>query len=155
MGSVKNLIIYKQASTDDVDTIAVFGKMLYSSDNTDQSLRAEAEEHLRSDKWADFLAFDCEMPVGFSEISLRNDYVEGTNGGAVGYVEGVYVLPEYRGRHIAKTLLTLGEDWSRDKGCAEFASDCMLDNTESLRFHIKIGFQEVGRNIHFVKKLRV
>jgi len=149
------LITYKQAVADDADTIVAFSKMLYSSDNTVQDLLVDAEGHLRSDTWADFLAFDGDTAVGFCEISLRNDYVEGTKGGTVGYVEGVYVLPEYRGRHIAKTLLTLGEDWSMDRGCSEFASDCMLDSTESLRFHLKIGFQEAGRNIHFVKKLKV
>ena len=96
------MITYKQATADDADTIVTFSKMLFSSDNTVQNLRAGAEEHLRSDKWTDFLAFEDDVPVGFCEISLRNDYVEGTKGGTVGYAEGVYVLPEYRGRHIAK-----------------------------------------------------
>ena len=147
------MIIYKEASIDDVDNIAAFGKLLYSSDNTVQSLRDDAEKNLRSGKWADFLAFDSSIPIGFSEISLRNDYVEGTNGGPIGYVEGIYVLPEYRGQHIAKNLILRGEDWARARGCCEFASDCMLDNTDSLNFHLKIGFKEAGRNIHFIKNI--
>jgi inorganic pyrophosphatase len=108
---------------------------------------------MQSGKWAVFLAFDGDAPVGMCEISLRMDYVEGTDKAPVGYIEGIFVLPEYRNQQIAKSLVALGEDWSHEQGCAEFASDCMLDNEESLRFHCKIGFEEAGRNIHFVKKL--
>lgn len=147
------MITYRKATADDVETLAKFGCMLYSSDNDFEKLCEEAEEHLRSEKWAMFLAFDDETPIGLCELSLRGDYVEGTEGGIVGYIEGVFVLPDYRGQHIAKTLISLGEDWSSEQGCAEFASDCMLDNTDSLHFHLKIGFKEAGRNIHFVKKL--
>ena len=147
------MIAYKQASLCDIDTIAQFGRLVYSEDNAFDALRAEAEEHLLSGKWAVFLAFAGVVPIGFCEISLRSDYVEGTEGGAVGYVEGVFVLPEYRGRHIARELIRCGEDWARARGCAEFASDCMLDNVDSLRFHLRVVFEETGRNIHFVKRL--
>ena len=147
------MISYRQAAFNDADTIARLGLLLYSSDNTLHKLCAEAEENLCSGKWAVFIAFDEAKPVGFCEISLRSDYVEGTEGGAVGYVEGVFVLGEYRGRHIAKELLALGERWSAEKGCSEFASDCVLHNTDSLRFHLSVGFEEASRNIHFVKKL--
>jgi Acetyltransferases len=147
------MLIYRQATAHDVAAIAALQLKLYSSDNTLESLSAEVAGNLRTDKWAIFLACDAETPIAFCEISLRCDYVEGTEGGTIGYVEGIFVLPEYRGQHIAKALVALGEDWAREKGCAEFASDCKLDNTESLRFHLKIGFEEAGRNIHFVKKL--
>jgi aminoglycoside 6'-N-acetyltransferase I len=63
------------------------------------------------------------------------------------------VLLDYRNRHVASALVKLGENWARDKGCTEFASDCILDNSDSLKFHLKIGFEEAGRNIHFVKQL--
>jgi aminoglycoside 6'-N-acetyltransferase I len=41
----------------------------------------------------------------------------------------------------------------KDKGCTEFASDCELDNKESLEFHKAIGFEEVNRIICFRKNL--
>ena len=147
------MIHYRKALLDDCAVIAQFGSLLYSPDNTLEDLTAEASEHLRSGKWAVFLAFDGEAPVGFCEISLRSDYVESTDSSPVGYIEGIFVLPEYRGRHIAKSLIGLGESWSRENGCTEFASDCVIDNTASFNFHLKIGFTEASRNIHFVKKL--
>ena len=147
------VIIYKQAELIHIDKIADLGLLLYSSDNTFEKLRAEAEEHLLSGKWAIFLAYDEGKPIGLCEISLRSDYVEGTEGGIIGYVEGVFVLPEYRGRHIARKLLACGEKWSREQGCTEFASDCMLENANSLHFHLSVGFEVASRNIHFVKRL--
>ena len=44
------------------------------------------------------------------------------------------------------------EQWAREKGCAEFASDCELTNTASLRFHLGVGFREENRIICFKKR---
>jgi aminoglycoside 6'-N-acetyltransferase I len=63
------------------------------------------------------------------------------------------VRPDYRGQGIAQTLVKMCEDWSREKGCIEFASNCDLDNERSLSFHLKIGFKEIHRIIHFSKEL--
>ncbi len=71
----------------------------------------------------------------------------------VGYLEGIYVLPGFRGRGVAKMLLNACEEWARDKGCREFASDCELDNTDSLAFHLAVGFREANRIICFARKL--
>ena len=45
------------------------------------------------------------------------------------------------------------QDWAGNLGCREFASDCELDNAESLAFHLKCGFAEANRLICFAKKL--
>ena len=50
-------------------------------------------------------------------------------------------------------LLAECEKWAREKGCTEFASDCELDNADSLRFHLALGFEETNRIICFKKKL--
>lgn len=50
-------------------------------------------------------------------------------------------------------MLLACENWAKTMGCKEFASDCELDNEESLQFHLKMGFEEVNRIICFTKKL--
>lgn len=45
------------------------------------------------------------------------------------------------------------EKWAIGMGCKEFASDCELDNKESLKFHLAIGFTEANRIICFTKQL--
>ena len=79
--------------------------------------------------------------------------MEGTDSSPVGYLEGIYVAEEYRKHGIARELLAACERWAKEKGCTEFASDCELDNTQSLQFHLNVGFEEANRIICFTKKL--
>ena len=91
--------------------------------------------------------------VGFAQCGLRHDYVEGTHGGPVGYLEGVFVLPAHRRRGVARALVRACCEWARTRGCREFASDCELENADSLAFHLGVGFQEANRVICFVRRL--
>ena len=100
-----------------------------------------------------FLALDGGLPVGFAQAGLRRDYVEGTSGSPVGYLEGIYVQPAFRGNGYARALLQSCQQWAKEKGCREFASDCELDNTGSLGFHLAAGFAEANRIICFVKQI--
>ncbi len=79
--------------------------------------------------------------------------MEGSSSSPVGYVEGIYVKPEYRKQGIARALLGLGEEWSRAHGCNEFASDTEIENVESQAFHLRAGFEEAQTIVHFIKKL--
>ena len=116
-------------------------------------MAAEFGELACNDDAAVFIAEEAGTAVGFAQCQLRHDYVEGTETSPVGYLEGIYVDEAYRGRGIARELLEVCEEWARGKGCAEFASDCEIDNTDSLKFHLKVGFKEEGRIICFAKKL--
>ena len=68
-------------------------------------------------------------------------------------LEGIFVLEEYKKRGYAKELLGECQNWAKDQGCLEFASDCELDNEDSLKFHLKMGFAEANRIICFTKSL--
>jgi len=113
----------------------------------------EAAQAIAGPESAVFLALAEETAVGFAQCALRHDYVEGVHSSPAGYLEGIYITPEYRQQGFARTLVALCEDWSRAQGCVEFASDCELPNEDSLRFHLKLGFAEVNRIICFTKKL--
>ena len=56
------------------------------------------------------------------ELSIRKDLPMLPNVD-VGYVEGFYIEPEFRGRGITRRLLRFAQDWSRKQHCAAFASD--------------------------------
>ncbi len=114
---------------------------------------ADFREMLSVGDTAVFLARADGRAVGFAQCGLRHDYVEGTDERPVGYLEGVYVEEAYRRRGFAAALVSCCEDWARARGCAEFASDCELENGASLAFHLGIGFREANRIICFVKRL--
>ncbi|MCR5611334.1 MAG: GNAT family N-acetyltransferase [Clostridiales bacterium] len=90
---------------------------------------------------------------GERRICRRRDYVEGCETSPVGYLEGVGVKEGFRRRGIARKLVLECEQWAREKGCTEFASDCELKNTASLDFHLGVGFREENRIICFKKSL--
>ncbi|MBO7252124.1 MAG: GNAT family N-acetyltransferase [Oscillospiraceae bacterium] len=118
-----------------------------------QEFTEEFEELLLSTDCCVFLAFHGAACVGFAQCQLRRDYVEGTDSSPVGYLEGIYVSPAYEKQGYGRRLLAACEQWARESGCTEFASDCPLENRQSLAFHLAAGFTEANRIICFVKKL--
>ncbi len=92
--------------------------------------------------------------LGFVEASLRRDYVNGTDTSPVGFLEGIYVVPEARGRGVARALVAATEAWTREQGCTEFASDALLDNADSHAMHRALGFEETERVVFFRKALK-
>ena len=110
-----------------------------------EELEREFQALLQDPQAAVFLAWQGEEAVGFAQCSLRQDYVEGSASSPVGYLEGIYVRPDYRHRGLARALLSRCEDWSREKGCREMGYDCSLENLDSQRFHLRSGFDEAGQ----------
>ena len=124
------------------------------SDHSPQELQEEFSAIIAGENAQFFLKYNRDTPVGFAQCQLRTDYVEGTASSPVGYLEGIFVQEAYRRRGFAGELLSACEKWAADRGCSEFASDCELDNKESLAFHLRMGFAEAGRIICFSKKLQ-
>jgi aminoglycoside 6'-N-acetyltransferase I len=54
---------------------------------------------------------------------------------------------------VAAALITAAENWARQMGCSEMASDTWLDNEASIRAHRKMGYREVERLVHFKKHI--
>lgn len=90
--------------------------------------------------------------LGMIELSLR-PYADGCDSSPVPYIEGWYVTEGHRGRGIGAALVKAAEDWARELGHTEMASDALLDNAASERAHKALGFEEVERVIHFRKRL--
>ena len=123
------------------------------SDHDPEEMKTELAQSFADGNAAYFLACENGIAVGFAQCQLRRDYVEGTESSPVGYLEGIYVQPEYRRRGCARELLAACEEWAKEENCREFASDCELENPESLRFHLAMGFLEANRIICFTKGL--
>lgn len=94
-----------------------------------------------------------EEPIAWISLSLRHDYVEGCQVGPVAYLEGIFISPNYRSQGIAKELLHFAEGWAKSRGIGQLGSDAELDNLLSQKFHIKHGFREVSRTVHYIRDL--
>jgi aminoglycoside 6'-N-acetyltransferase I len=90
--------------------------------------------------------------IGFLEASIR-PFVEDCHSDHVGYLEGWFVLPEYRQHGIGRILVQTAENWARLRGCEEMASDSEIGNDLSLTAHLKLGYEETSRLVHLRKDL--
>ena len=141
----------RKASPEDSKALAALAARMWEHDP--EELIPEFAKLTASPEAACFLAMDGHQAVGFAQCQLRRDYVEGCDTSPVGFLEGIYVDEQHRHSGIAKMLLAACENWAKSVGCTEFASDCELDNVVSHAWHMKNGFQEMGRTIWFAKKL--
>lgn len=105
-------------------------------------------------RYAQFMAYTAaRTPAGFAEAAIRHDPVNGTSGSPVAFLEGIYVVPGERRRGIARQLFQAVLHWARGTGCAEMASDALLDNESGHALHRALGFEETERVVCFRRSL--
>ncbi len=147
------MIMIKKALFEDAGTAAKLAVQLWDECSV-EDMTAEFEAMLSGEEATVFILYLDDMPVGFSQCQLRHDYVEGTQSSPVGYhLEGVFIDEQHRQNGYARRLVEACEQWAKEQGCTEFASDCELINTQSLAFHLSCGFQEVNRIVCFTKQI--
>ena len=150
-----NTIRIERASSDDIDAWAKLRAALWS----DQSMQEHSRDlrRLLDDDAADFRGFLAFRPdgeaVGFAEACLRRDYVNGCRSSPVLFLEGIHVEPAFRRGGIGRALLEAVRAFGKASGCTEFASDALLDNVDSHRFHAALGFEETQRVVYFRQPL--
>lgn len=142
----------RKATLNDTRVLAELAIQMWSN-HTVSELDEDFVEIVNNNDAVCFFKYVDDVPVGFAQCQLRHDYVEGTHTSPVGYLEGIFVLKNFRQKGYAKELLHKCEEWAKEKGCSEFASDCELDNADSLSFHTAMGFEEANRIICFRKEL--
>ena len=142
----------RKATDEDIGSLAALAAQLWPGHET-EALADEFAGLVSSGAAVCFLACESARAVGFAQCQLRHDYVEGTSTSPVGYLEGVFVEEAFRRKGCGRRLLAACEAWAKERGCAEFASDCELENAESLHFHLRAGFGEANRIICFRKDL--
>ena len=114
---------------------------------------AEMALMLASDDRACLLVLDPnDAAVGFIEVSLRN-VVDGCFGGPVGYIEGIYLVPDWRGLGLGPAMIEAAATWFRAQGCRDMATDAEIDNEDAQQFWSEIGFEETWRVVQYHKTL--
>ena len=122
--------------------------------HTLDELRGDARALLaRGESAAVFLAKAGGEPVGFAEATLRVDFVNGTSTSPVTFLEGLYVLPAWRHKGVARALCDAVERWGARSGCTEFASDALVENELGRAVHTALGFAEIESVVYFVKPI--
>ncbi|HKX57382.1 MAG TPA: GNAT family N-acetyltransferase [Xanthomonadales bacterium] len=93
------------------------------------------------------------VAMGFAEVAIRQDFVNGCQHRPALFLEGIFVRPQFRGRGIAHALCAAAEEFGARQGCHEFASDVFIDDHASLAAHLALGFAETERVVYFRKTI--
>lgn len=149
----------RRAALDDAQVVAEMCHELWPDGPALEHL-SEFEAKVRSGRSgtlpvAIFVAADSESGtlVGFVEVGLRS-HAEGCDTERpVGYVEGWFVREPLRKSGVGAALVRAAEDWAREQGCREMASDALIDNNLSQQAHEALGYEAGDRCVHFRKAL--
>lgn len=90
--------------------------------------------------------------AGYVEAGERS-IADGCESSPVAYIEAWYVDPDVRRSGYGRSLLEAAEQWARDRGRSEMASDALIDNHVSHEAHRKSGYEEVDKVITYRKTL--
>ena len=93
----------KQATEKDISILAELAIHMWET-HTRPELEVEFTEIINNKNAVCYITYSENTPVGFSQCQLRNDYVEGTETSPVGYLEGVFVLSEYRHKVLQRNF---------------------------------------------------
>jgi aminoglycoside 6'-N-acetyltransferase I len=147
-------MLIRSASTQDIDRLIEIRNQLWPQNPLTK--HADDLEKLLSDssRNALFYAQSSDGAVlGFAEVSLRTDYVEGCTSSPVVYLEGIFVSEQHRRSGIASELVEEAALWGSVNGAAELASDAEINNQVSIDFHCSSGFREANRVVCFVRSI--
>lgn len=115
---------------------------------------AEIAAQIDNPETVAFIARDAAgRALGFAEGAIRHDYVNGCDSSPVGFLEGIYVMPDARRIGVARRLVAALAEWSRQHDCQEMASDADIDNAISHQMHDALGFTETQRVVFFRRAL--
>jgi len=121
--------------------------------HSEENIRKDFKRMLTSKREVSFLCRNDNKLVGFINIAIRVDYVEGSKTSPVGYLEGIYVRKAYRNQGIARKLMVEAEKWFKIKKVSEIGSDVEIKNIASQKFHKSLGFKRGETLIHYLKKI--
>jgi len=145
-------ILIRRAAAPDLDDWLRMRQLLWPYSDPAE-LRAEVESMLSDPLEPAFVAVRPGGSLGgFLEAGLRK-YADGCSTSPVGYIEGWYVDEDLRRQGMGARLVRTAEEWAREQGCSEMASDTWLDNDPSISAHLSLGYEECERLVHFCKKL--
>lgn len=140
-------------SSNNLEDLVKLALELWSDCSFDEEMESYTEVINSSDQICYLYKINQDY-VAFIHVSTRYDYVKGANASPVAYVEGIYVQPAFRGEGVAYELIKRAEAWASNKGYSQLASDTEIGNTDSVEFHKRVGFNEVGRVVCFIKSLK-
>lgn len=145
-------MLIQEISKYNVEGLAKLFTKLWTDCNFEEELE-HCKRLIDSEKDMCFIGKNINEYIAFIHVSLRMEHVEGVTQSPVGYIEGLYVHPDFRRIGIGNHLISLAEKWCKEKNCSQIASDTDIQNKQSISFHKNRGFRETARLVTFIKDI--
>ena len=115
----------------------------------------EWQYFMQSPQWSvgtSFAAFDGDELAG--NVALFWDPAENQKTGRkIGFTEYIFVLPEWRGKNIARSLINAGLAYLKQHGLAEAHLEVRARYESALRLYVDLGYEVIWQSRFYVLKL--
>ena len=91
-------------------------------------------------KWAFFMAFDGENPVGAATVASRDKQVNMLSGrNDLAVLWDIRVDETYKHQGVGQALFDMAVNWSREQGLVQMKIECQNNNVPAVNFYHKQG----------------
>ena len=91
-------------------------------------------------KWAFFMAFDSECPIGAATVASRDKKVNMLSGrNDLAVLWDIRVDDAYKHQGIGQALFDMAVKWAREQGLAQLKIECQSNNIPAIKFYHKQG----------------
>jgi len=91
-------------------------------------------------KWAFFMAFDDERPIGAAAVASRTKEVNMLSGrDDLADLWDIRVDEAYKKQGVGQTLFDMAVNWSRGQGLVQMHIECQSSNVPAIKFYHKQG----------------
>ena len=108
--------------------------------NAEEDGSALTWERFDLSKWAFFMAFDDDKPVGGAAVATRTKELNMLQGREdIALLWDIRVDEPYKRRNVGQTLFDMAIAWSRTQSMKQLKIECQNDNIPAVRFYHKQG----------------
>lgn len=113
---------------------------------------SEWQYFMQSPQWSvgtTIAAFHYDELIG--NVALFWDEAENKRSGKqIGYTEYIFVMPEWRGKNLARTLITSGLRYLKEHGLEEAHLGVRVQNQNALSLYINLGYEVISESRFYV-----
>jgi len=125
-------IVVRQAGTKDIEILAQLDALCFDAPWSKEAFRQELEENIV----AFYVVAEIDKQViGYAGLWHIVDE---------GHITNVAVHPKWRGKHIAKKILSILLNFSEKKGMNDFTLEVRPSNKVAINLYEKFDFEEAG-----------
>lgn len=144
---------YRRTTPADFEVLLTLVRESWPADMQDQvdDILRDALTHPEST--AIFACFFKNAAIGYAQVCVRQEYVEGALAYPIAYLEALHVKVAFEDAGIAQHLIQIVTAYVNSLGIEEIATDCASSDLRRYELFLKAGFEEVSQLTHFVKSV--